>query len=153
MSHEEKNTVLQIIIGLIVNFYVIVKIRELYSSGAMAGPDAIQVWANTMFWIIVFAIIAGIIMAILGTILFALIETAMTGEADQNFVSDERDKMIGDTGNKVTMAFTGFGFIALISGIKFGYEPVDCLVVLMFCFSLGGLFGEFVKLARYRLSI
>ncbi|MDG1736535.1 MAG: hypothetical protein P8L68_11045 [Paracoccaceae bacterium] len=153
MSHEEKNTVLQIIIGVVVNIYVILKVRELYSSGVMDGPDAIQIWANTMFWVIIFAIVAGIVMAIIGTIIFSILEAMITGEADQNFISDERDKMIANTGNKITVGFTGFGFIALIAGIKFGYQPVDCLVVLMFCFSLGGLFGEFTKLARYRMSI
>jgi len=153
MSHEEKNTVLQIIIGIAVNIWVIRKVRGLYASGDMEGPDAIQIWAETMFWVIIFAIVGGIIMAIIGTIVFAIVETAVTGEADQKFITDERDKMIANSGNKITMAFTGFGFIALIAGIKFGYTPVDCLVVLMFCFSLGGLFGELVKLARYRMSI
>lgn len=153
MSHEEKNTVLQIIIGLVVNIYVIMKVIDLYGSGAMDGPDAIQVWANTMFWVIIYAIVAGIIMAIIGTIIFAMIEAAMTGEADQKFITDERDKMIANSGNKVTMGFTGAGFIALIVGINFGYEPVDCLIVLMFCYSLGGLAGELTKLARYRMSI
>lgn len=153
MSHEEKNTVLQIIIGVVVNIWIISKIRGLYASGAMDQPDAIQVWAETMFWVIIFAIIGGIIMAIIGTIIFAMIETAVTGEADQKFISDERDKMIANTGNKFTIGVTGLGFIILISGIKFGYEPIDCLVVLMFCYSLGSLLGEFAKLARYRLSI
>ena len=153
MSHEEKNTVLQIIIGLVVNIWIIKEVRELYGSGAMDQPDAIQVWAETMFWVIIFAVVAGIIMAIIGTIIFAIVEAAVTGEADQNFISDERDKMIANSGNKVTMGFTGAGFVALIAGIKFGYEPIDCLIVLMFCYSLGGLFGEFVKLGRYRMSI
>ena len=34
-----------------------------------------------------------------------------------------------------------------------GYKIIDCLVILMFCFSLGGLLGEIAKLARYRTSI
>lgn len=153
MSHEEKNTVLQIIIGVIVNIYVIAKVNALYATGVMDGPDAIQVWADTMFWVIIYAVGFGILMAILGTIVFSIIEAAITGETDENFISDERDKMIANTGNKVTVGFTGLGFIALIAGIKFGYTPVDCLVVLMFSFSLGGLFGEFTKLARYRMSI
>ncbi|MDP7149567.1 MAG: DUF2178 domain-containing protein [Paracoccaceae bacterium] len=153
MSHEEKNTVLQIIIGIVVNIWVIQKTRGLYASGAMDQADAIQVWAETMFWVIIFAIVAGIIMAIIGTILFAIVETMITGEADQNFISDERDKMIASSGNRVTMAWTGAGFIALVAGIKFGYDPVDTMVVLMFCFSFGGLVGELVKFARYRLSI
>ena len=153
MSHEEKNTVLQIIIGIAINIWIIIKVRALYASGVMDSPDAIQTWAETMFWVIIIAIGAGIIIAIIGTVLFAIIETVITGESDHNFISDERDKMIAPTGNKITIGFTGAGFIALISGIKFGYAPIDCLVVLMFCFSLGGLFGEFTKLVRYRMSI
>lgn len=153
MSHEEKNTVLQIIIGLAVNIWIISKISSLYASGAMDQPDAIQIWAQEMFWVIIWAVVLGIIMAIIGTVIFTIIEAVVTGEADQNFITDERDKMIANTGNKITMGFTGLGFIILISGIKFGYEPIDCLVVLMFCYSLGGLFGELVKFARYRMSI
>jgi hypothetical protein len=44
------------------------------------------------------------------------------------------------------------GFFLLILGLKFGYKPIDCLILLMFCFSLGGLAGEITKLARYRMS-
>ena len=152
MSHEEKNTVLQIIIGIVINIWIIIKVRDLYASGLMEGPDAIQTWAETMFWIILIAIGAGIILAIVGTVLFSIIETIFWGEADNNFISDERDKMIANTGNKITIGFTGAGFIALIAGIKFGYAPIDCLILLMFSYSLGGLVGELAKLARYRMS-
>lgn len=153
MSHEEKNTVLQIIIGIVINIWIILKVRELYASGIMDGPDAIQRWAETMFWIILIAIGAGIILAIVGTVLFSILEAIFLGEADNNFISDERDKMIANTGNKITIGFTGAGFIALIAGIKFGYAPIDCLILLMFSYSLGGLVGELAKLARYRMSI
>ena len=152
MSHEEKNTVLQIIIGIVINIWIILKVRELYASGIMDGPDAIQRWAETMFWIILIAIGAGIILAIVGTVLFSILEAIFLGEADNNFISDERDKMIANTGNKITIGFTGAGFIALIAGIKFGYAPIDCLILLMFSYSLGGLVGELAKLARYRMS-
>ena len=152
MSHEEKNTVLQIIIGIVINIWIILKVRELYASGIMDGPDGIQRWAETMFWIILIAIGAGIILAIVGTVLFSILEAIFLGEADNNFISDERDKMIANTGNKITIGFTGAGFIALIAGIKFGYAPIDCLILLMFSYSLGGLVGELAKLARYRMS-
>lgn len=153
MSHEEKNTVLQILIGLFINGWIILTVRDLYASGALDGPDAFQIWANEMFWIIIWAIGMGIAFAILGTIIFAIVEAIITGEADQKFITDERDKMIADTGNKVTMFFTGIGFVTLIAGIKFGYDPIDCMIVLMFTYSLGSLAGEFTKFARYRMGI
>ena len=153
MSHEEKNTILQIIIGAAINIWLILEIRQLYSNGLMDGPAAIQTWAETVFWIIIIAIVAGIGLTVIGTVIFSVIEKVILGEADYNFVSDERDKAIASTGDKITLSIVGAGFIVLILGLKFGYEPIDCLILLMFCFSLGGLAGEVAKLARYRISL
>ena len=118
----------------------------------MEGPTAIQIWAETVFWIIIIAVIAGIGLTVIGTVIFSVIEKVILGEADYNFISDERDKAIASTGDKITLSIIGAGFIALILGLKFGYKPIDCLILLMFCFSLGGLAGEITKLARYRMS-
>lgn len=153
MSHEEKNTLLQIIIGVIINIWIVIEVRNLYVNGLMDNPNSIQIWAETIFWIVIFSIFVGIFLSVFGTIVFSILETLIIGEADNNFIADERDKMIASTGHKITIFFSGAGFIILIVGLKYGYEIVDCLVVLMFCFSLGGLLGEFAKLTRYRLSI
>ena len=153
MSHEEKNTLLQIIIGVMINIWIVIEVRNLYINGLMDNPNSIQIWAGTIFWIVIFSIFVGIFLSVFGTIVFSILETLIIGEADNNFIADERDKMIASTGHKITIFFSGAGFIILIVGLKYGYEIVDCLVVLMFCFSLGGLLGEFAKLTRYRLSI
>ena len=153
MSHEEKNTILQIIIGTAINIWLILEIKQLYSKGFMEGPTAIQIWAETVFWIIIIAIVAGIGLTVIGTIIFSAIEKVILGEADYNFKSDERDKAIASTGDKISLSIIGTGFIILILGLKFGYETIDCIVLLMFCFSLGGLVGEIAKLTRYRMSL
>ena len=153
MSHEEKNTLLQIIVGVMINIWIVIEVRNLYINGLMDNPNSIQIWAETIFWIVIFSIFVGIFLSVFGTIVFSILETLIIGEADNNFIADERDKMIASTGHKITIFFSGAGFIILIVGLKYGYEIVDCLVVLMFCFSLGGLLGEFAKLTRYRLSI
>ena len=119
----------------------------------MDSPNAIQTWAETISWIIVVSLVAGIIFTIFGTIIFSILENVILGESDNNFIADERDKKIANTGHKITVFFSGAGFITLVLGLNFGYAIVDCLVILMFCFSLGGLLGELAKLARYRTSI
>jgi len=91
-------------------------------------------------------------LTVIGTVIFSVIEKFILGEADYNFISDERDKAIASTGDKITLSIIGAGFFLLILGLKFGYKPIDCLILLMFCFSLGGLAGEITKLARYRMS-
>ena len=153
MSHEEKNTILQIVIGAAINIWLILEIKQLYSEGFMEGPTAIQIWAETVFWIIIIAIVAGIGLTVIGTVIFSIIEKVIFGEADYNFIVDERDKAIASTGDKISLSIIGTGFIILILGLKFGYETIDCIVLLMFCFSLGGLVGEIAKLTRYRMSL
>jgi hypothetical protein len=153
MSHEEKNTILQIIVGAAINIWLILEIRQLYSNGSMDEPAAIQTWAETVFWVIVISIVAGIVLTVVSTVIFSVIEKFIFGEADYNFIMDERDKAIASSGDKITLSIVGSGFVILILGLKFGYEIMDCLVLLMFCFSFGGLIGEIAKLARYRMSV
>lgn len=153
MSHEEKNTILQIIVGVVLNIWLYLEIRQLYSRGLMEGPAAIQTWAETVFWVIIFSVVAGILLTIVSTVIFSVLEKIVFGEVDYNFITDERDKVIASTGNKITIFIAGLGFLGLILGLKFGYDVVDCLVMLMFCFSFGSLVGEVSKLARYRMSL
>mgnify|MGYP003331299878 CR=1 FL=1 len=110
-----------------------------YSNGLMNGPAAIQTWAETVFWVIVISIVAGIVMTIVGTVIFSVIEKVIFGEADYNFIMDERDKAIASSGDKITLSIVGSGFVILILGLKFGYEIMDCLVLLMFYWILGAL--------------
>ena len=153
MSHEEKNTLLQIIVGIVINIWIVIEVRGLYANGVMDSPEAIQTWAKTILWIIIISVFAGILFTIMGTIIFSVLEKIIFGESDTNFITDERDKIIASTGHKITVFFSGAGFITLVVGLNYGYEIIDCLVILMFSFSLGGLLGEIAKLARYRTSI
>ena len=80
MSYEEKTTILQIIIAAGINIWLILEIRQLYSDGLMDGPAAIQIWAETVFWIIMISIIVGIALTVIGTVLFAIIERVIFGD-------------------------------------------------------------------------
>ena len=71
MSHEEKNTILQIIIGAAINIWLILEIKQLYTEGFMEGPTAIQIWAETVFWIIIIAVVAGVGLTVIGTVIFS----------------------------------------------------------------------------------
>ena len=152
MSHEEKNTILQIVLGVAINVWLAVKISWLYSTGALDDASAVRIWANAVFWVFVLAIPIGIALTVAGTIIFSLLETIFSGESDTECLVDERDKMMAGYSNQVTLFSMGTGFILLVSGINFGYDIVDSLVVFLFFVSIGGLLGEVVKLAKYRMG-
>ena len=73
MSHEERNTVAGLIAGILVNAWVILKLRRMFADGRLGGDDAVQVWAQAMLWVIP----VGIALVIVVTILFCRIAWGM----------------------------------------------------------------------------
>ena len=76
------------------------------------------------------------------TLIFAIFYTVIFGEADFNFIMNEVEKGIVSIGVKVTLSFIRSYFLMLTLGLKFGYEVVDYLIFILFCFSFRGLVGE-----------
>ena len=48
----------------------------------MDGPAAIQTWAETVFWVIVISIVAGIVLTVVSTVIFSVVEKVIFGEAE-----------------------------------------------------------------------
>ena len=72
----------------------------------------------------------------MGTVIYSVIEKIICGEADYNIIMDERDKAIASTGDKITLSIIGAGAFTLSLGLKFRYESIDCIILLMFAFLL-----------------
>lgn len=149
MSHEERNTVFQIFIGLCVNAYIIWRLLKLAREGAFDSPDAVAVWAQTVLWIIPFVVVFGIAVMILGNILIAIANR----DPKPSFVVDERDNMITSTGNRITVACIGLGFMGSLIAMAFGVGAIGGLTAILFSFSIGSMLGEIGKLVRYRMAI
>jgi hypothetical protein len=149
MSHEERNTVFQIFIGVCVNAYIIRKLLDLDSAGAFDGPDAVMIWARTVLWTILFSVAFGIVVVIFGNILLAIVNR----DPKPSFVVDERDNMIENTGNRVAVACICFGFMGALVAMAFGVGAIGGLTAILLSFSIGSMIGEIGKLVRYRMAI
>lgn len=148
MSHEERSTVFQIFIGICVNAYIVWRLLHLNSSGAFAGADAVEIWARTVLWTILFAVIFSIAVMILGNILMAIANR----DPKPSFVVDERDNMIRNTGNRITVACIGLGFMGALFAMAFGVGEIFGLTAILLSFSIGSMIGELGKLVRYRMA-
>ena len=146
MSHEERNTISAIFSGVLINIYVIAKLRRMFEDGRLAGDDAIQVWAQAMLWIIPI----GIAVVIAATIGFNIIYAIATNNESPSYLVDERDHAIQGFGMKVSMIAVSIGVILMIVALALGTATLTALIGLWFAFSFGSLLGDTCKLLRYR---
>jgi len=146
MSHEERNTVAALIAGLLVNAYVIWKLRTMAADGLLSGPAAIETWARAMLWVIP----VGIALVIAMTILVSIGHAIVTGEPKPSFIVDERDKAIQVFGMRVTMVIVGAGFIGMVVALALGVGTLSALIGLWFAMAAGDIFGNLGRIYRYR---
>ncbi len=146
MSHEERNALVGLLCNLLVNGYVLWRLKEMSTQGLLDGPDALQLWAQMILWTIGGAILLTIALTILFSILFSIVSR----DADPYFVTDERDELFGIRAMGMTMLIAVAGFLGSIVALALGWSALTGFLILYFAFALGSLAGDLVKLASYR---
>jgi hypothetical protein len=144
MSNQERASIVAIITNLLLNGYVIYRLSQLHSVGALSGDDALVVWARSIMWIIPAAIGLTIILNILIAIL--------ANDRDCRSVVDERDRVFQLRGMSITLFSVGVGFTAMILALAFGWSAIAGLTVLYGSIALGDLVGNAVRFASYRVG-
>ena len=149
MTHEERNNLMAIVVGIMIIIYIAWNVHSKVEAGVFTGPDGLMLWARTVLW----AIPIGVISMIVGTILMAIIYAIATGDPKPSFIVDERDKLIGNWGMKVTIGCVSTGFIMAIIGLAMGSSAFVVLNVIFFSFAAGDLFGNLTKLVLWRRGL
>jgi len=148
MSHEEKNTIANLVAGLLVNVYVVFKLSNMFASGRLDGPDALMIWARAMLWVIPVGIVTATICVILANIIFAIV----TNDPKPSFLVDERDRFIQNIGWRFTAIATSAGFIGAMVALAAGFAPLYVLIGMFFAFSMGDVVGNIAKIVKYRID-
>jgi hypothetical protein len=146
MSHEERNTFAALFAAILVNVYVVAKLRRMFADGRLAGEDAVQIWAQAMLWVVPM----GIVLVILATILFNILHAIATNEPRPSFVVDERDHAIQGFGMKVSMVVASVGFIGMVVLLALGTPVLTALIGMWFAFAAGDVLGKLARIFRYR---
>lgn len=146
MSPQERNTYVALICNLLINGYAIIQLRSMFAQGLLDGPDAPQVWARMIVWVILAAIALTIVLTILFNVVFAI----ATGDKTPSFLSDERDKMFEVRAMGMTTFIMVAAFLGCIIALALDYSALTAFLVLYFGMAAGSLAGDFVKLASYR---
>ena len=146
MPSEQRNTIVSLLTSLIVNAYFFWRIAGMFADGTSEAGDGLQIWAQTVLWVVPVSIVATIVLTILASILHGIV----TGERKGLFVKDERDRQFELWGMGATMAMAVAGFLGSMTLLALGYSPFIAFTVIYLSFALGDLTGSVLKLAMYQ---
>lgn len=146
MTFQDRNTVVSILVNLSMLTYVVIRLINMQAAGQFDGPDAVNVWARMVVWVIPLSIAATII----GTILFNIIFAIVTGQEKPSFVVDERDKHFERRGSFAVIAGAGIGFVTGIVAMALDYSALVGLNIMYFGMAAGALGSDLVRFASYR---
>ncbi len=146
MTYQDRNNVVSILINLSVDAYIILKLLEMNAAGLFDGPDAVNVWARMVVWVIPISIAA----TIGGTILFNIAYAIFTGDPKPSFKVDERDRMFDMRSFVAVAVFAGGGFVLTIIGLAIGWSALTGFNIIFFSMALGSLASDVVKFISYR---
>ena len=144
MSKEERANIVALVTGILLNTFVVIRLVQLFGSGALSGEDATMIWARAIVWVIPAAIVLTIIFNV-------LLAFAFRDREDKNVV-DERDRKFQIRGLSVLLVSLGLGYIAMIVVFAIGWPAVAGLTLLYASCAAGDLIGNTVRFASYRLG-
>ena len=149
MPSEERNTWVSLFSSLIVNAWFFRLIWVMFGDGTSTAPDALQLWARTVVWVVPVSIVSTIML----TIVASIVQGIVTGEKSVIFLKDERDTKFGLWGLGATMLLAVVGFLSAMAALALGYSGFIAFNLIYLGFCLGDLAGSLVKLGLYRCGI
>jgi len=111
---------------------------QAYPEKVWADPTDFAFWGKSLLIMIPVSIVGRIIIHIVFTILHAI----STGKYDdQDYKTDERDKLIELKASRVSQIVFMIGFLVSMAALAMGYSPFVMFIVLV----IGGLAAEILE--------
>jgi len=125
--------------------WFIARFSNKYAAGVFDGSDGLIALGKTMLWFIAATIVAMIAVHIVGVIILAIAE----GGKEPDTTTDERDRAIEASGDKVSNSLSGVGFLGGILLMTFGYGVAVVIATMFVGCLFGAIVGNVVKLRAY----
>ena len=146
MTYQDRNTVVSIFVNLAVSAFVVLRLLDMNASGLFDGPDAVNIWARMVIWLIPLGIAA----TIFGTILFNIGYAIVSNEPKPSFIVDERDKLFERRGSFAVLAFAGAGFVSAVIALSLDASALTGFNIIYFGMALGSFASDIVRFVSYR---
>jgi len=150
MSYQEKSIVVSLVSYLMILGYFLVRVLGMWNDGGLVANQLFALWGV----VIVATILVNILGNIFASIVSAIIYAIRTGsDKAERYVEDERDKLIGLKGSKITYITFSVGvFIAMLAFIL-GQPGLVMFALIVFFSSLAEIVGSIAQLVLYRKGL
>ncbi len=146
MSHQEKQSIVSLIVGILISviYFVIVFLR--YDVNSLAND--FRFWAT----VILIYVLIQIVMRIILNIILAIVTKIMDNE-DIPTISDEMDKLIDLKSTRNNSIVFGAGFLLSMLLIAFGVPLVVMFYVFLFATFTASVVSDISMIYFYRKGV
>jgi hypothetical protein len=146
MSHQEKQSIVSLIVGILISviYFVIVFLR--YNINSLAND--FRFWAT----VILIYVLIQIVMRIILNIILAIVTKIMDNE-DIPTISDEMDKLIDLKSTRNNSIVFGAGFLLSMLLIAFGVPLVVMFYVFLFATFTASVVSDISMIYFYRKGV
>jgi putative flippase GtrA len=146
MNPEDRNIWTSLGSSLLVNSYFLHRIWTMFHDGTADLPNGLQIWAQTVLWVVPAAIVSTIVL----TILVGIAHGMITGERNATFLKDERDQKFQLWGLGGTLIVMILGFPLCLATLALGGTAFVAFNLVYLTMFLADIAGNLLKLGLYR---
>lgn len=147
MSYQEKNITVSLVSHLLIVAYYLVNWFQMLQEGGLVSTRLFSLWAIVIITVTIVNIIASILTNILLTIIDAIKTKAYENE---RFIADERDKLIGLKGMKISYITFSIGVLLAMLTFVLGQSPLVMFSLIVFFGIAAEITGDVSQIYLYR---
>lgn len=148
MSFEERGAWSAVVSGIVAFFLWGHPIWRNTATGIYEGADGLALWA----WDVIRLIGGGVVLALVMLFLFHIAYAVATRQSKLQFLTDERDKRIGNRAATVSLVVTSSAILLAIVLLAAGQSALAALNTILVGMALAALGSELWRIAIYRLG-
>jgi hypothetical protein len=147
MSNRQNEISVSLVSTLAVLAYYLVNIFQMLQSGGLNSAEVFRLWAVVIIATIILNIAGNIITNIVINIVHAI---KTQKEEEVRLIEDERDKLIGLKGDRVSyLAFSIGVFLSMLT-FALGQPPLVMFSLIVFSSLMAEIFGDLSQFYFYR---
>ena len=146
MNFQQKNIYVSLFTVLILFSVYYWKVSGLYAAGAFDGPDGIRLIGKAILMLMA----VGVVLRIVGMILFNIFHAILTNTPKPSFLIDERDREIEMKALKVGNCFTFFGMVSAFIALAMGWSIFAVFQIIIGACAVSALAEVAAQFILYR---
>jgi hypothetical protein len=150
MSYQEKNVTVSLVSHLLIAGYYLASVWRMRQAGELVAGQIYLLWAT----VVLLAIAVNIVGSILTNIVLSIVTAVKTGsDTQEEFIADERDKLIELKGFKISYIAFSIGVFSAMISFVLGQPPLIMFSALIFVFIAAEIIGDAAQIFFYRRGV